>query len=247
MLAPRVKLHSTPAAAVAVGVASLRLRPGDLFVDVGCGDGRVLVAAAAAAAAAGGGVECVGLEIDAARGAEAAAAVAAAGFDRGAARVVVGNALESLPQLEAATAVWLFLVPHGLRAVTPSLARGPPKRVATYLYPIPGVAYKSVEWVLVRARARACLPACWCGGLHSSLRPPQTKAAIADCKCPVYYYEFPAPVVEPSVAAASVRRPAPVLSTDPAPAGSAAAGGDELRAAMGLYVLACAGGCGERD
>jgi SAM-dependent methyltransferase len=159
MLAPRVKLHSTPLAAVRAGVAALALRPGDAFVDVGCGDGRVLVAAGAA------GCECVGLEIDAARAAGAAAAAVEAGLSPAAVRVVVGNALEHLDLVERATAVWLFLVPHGLRAVAPSLSRGPPKRVATYLYPIPGVEYRRVEWVLVCV----CRAVCACGNIQPIL------------------------------------------------------------------------------
>ncbi len=52
---------------------------------------------------------------------------------------------------------------------------------------------------------------------------PQTKESIVDCKCPVYYYEFPLPVSGPAAAVAC----------------SVNLAADELRAAMELYVLAC--------
>ena len=133
MLAPRDTLWSTPGEGVAVACDLLRLTSADTVYDVGCGDGRFLVEAAKR------GATCVGVEIDAARAAEARAAVEAAGVSDGAA-VVVGNGLEV--DLSGATAVFLYLIPRGLRLIAPRLleiARSRPLRVVSYMAPLPGV------------------------------------------------------------------------------------------------------------
>ena len=133
MLAPRDTLWSTPGEGVAVACDLLRLTSADTVYDVGCGDGRFLVEAAKR------GATCVGVEIDAARAAEARAAVEAAGVSDGAA-VVVGNGLEV--DLSGATAVFLYLIPRGLRLIAPRLlevARARPLRVVSYMAPLPGV------------------------------------------------------------------------------------------------------------
>ena len=80
-----------------------KVEPGDHLFDLGCGDGRILVAAARR------GARCTGIERDPARIAEAAAAIAAAGVgDR------VSLREEDLfgTRLAGATVVSLYLLPH---------------------------------------------------------------------------------------------------------------------------------------
>ena len=74
MLAPRKKLWSSPDVAVEAAITLLAPKPEDVIYDVGCGDGRFLVACALRA-----GCRCVGLEIDEARAQEARTRAAEAG------------------------------------------------------------------------------------------------------------------------------------------------------------------------
>jgi len=75
MLAPRKKLWSSPDVAVEAAITLLAPKPEDVVYDVGCGDGRFLVACALRA-----GCRCIGLEIDEARAQEARIRAAEAGI-----------------------------------------------------------------------------------------------------------------------------------------------------------------------
>ena len=183
MLAPRQKLWSTPREGVAKACDLLALGPNDRVFDVGCGDGRFLIEAAKRGAAG------VGFEIDANRAEEARSAAAAAGVgDLVDVRTV--NALEC--DFVGATAVFLYLVPRGLRIIAPRLldaARKKPLRVVTYMAPLPGVG---------KPAARATV----------------TPAHQPSAAWPLYYYELdaasapppPAPV-PPAPAPDAVSRP----------------------------------------
>lgn len=59
MLAPRKKLHSTPIDCVNEALNLLELGESDTLCDVGCGDGRVVVAAATARRC-----RCIGIDIN---------------------------------------------------------------------------------------------------------------------------------------------------------------------------------------
>jgi 2-polyprenyl-3-methyl-5-hydroxy-6-metoxy-1,4-benzoquinol methylase len=77
--------------------------PGDHLIDLGCGDGRIVIAAARRGATA------LGVDIDAERIAEAEAAARAAGVEQ-----LVGFRCEDLfaTRIEAASVVTLYLIPH---------------------------------------------------------------------------------------------------------------------------------------
>lgn len=104
------------------------LRPGERLLDLGCGDGRVLLRAAEAF-----GAEVSGVELDPGLAATARQRLAAAGVD--------GTVLEADFELVpiVADVVFAFLSPATLQRLRPRLAGLPPHvRVVTTGYPVPG-------------------------------------------------------------------------------------------------------------
>ena len=164
MLAPRKVLHSTPGYVLKAAFEIAELRPTDLLIDVGCGDGRALVAAAVQI-----GCHGIGWEINPQRSAEAIAAVQSAGMEE---RIAIhtGNVLSdadsklwelfgSVLRGEATVSrrtsgrmvdcaglvVLLYLTEYGVRKLLPvfmdaAACRDPclgPIRVVSYVYPFP--------------------------------------------------------------------------------------------------------------
>ena len=103
--------------------------PGDHLIDLGCGDGRIVIAAARRGATA------LGVDIDAARIAEAEAAARAAGVEQ-----LVGFRCEDLfaTRLEAASVVTLYLIPHihGLLGARLKTELAPGSRVLSHAFAI---------------------------------------------------------------------------------------------------------------
>ena len=185
MLAPRHKLWSTPGEGVALACDMLELTSADTVYDVGCGDGRFLVEAARR------GATCIGVEIDEARAGEARARVAEAGLGD-LARVVVGNGLEV--DLGAATCVFLYLVPRGLRLLAPRIleaARRRPLRVVSYMAPVPGVGPPSRKATVTPAHQPSAAWPLYCYRLGASEEASSDEPPVAPAP-PVV--EAPAPV-----------------------------------------------------
>ena len=173
---------------IATALRLLQLRPADVLYDLGCGDARLLLAAADPAAAPAGcaaAARCVGVEYDGAVYARALARVAAyeSSEERGGccpgsvgARVEVrhGNALTT--DVGEATALFVYLVPEGMKAVKPKLleamARG--ARVVTYIFSLPGLVpdtvelYKGTKIYLYTAAANAAAAAAAAAAAGSS-------------------------------------------------------------------------------
>jgi SAM-dependent methyltransferase len=104
------------------------LRPGERLLDLGCGDGRVLLRAAEAY-----GAEVKGVELDPGLAATARQQLAAAGVEG----TVLEADFESV-SIEA-DVVFAFLSPATLQRLRPRLAALPSRaRVVTTGYPIPG-------------------------------------------------------------------------------------------------------------
>lgn len=105
--------------------------PGDLFMDLGCGDGRLCIAAARR------GARALGIDIDAERIAEADAATRDAGVE-----ALVSFRREDLfrTRLEEASIVSLYLVPHVHALLGPRLRTelAPGSRVIAHAWPIAG-------------------------------------------------------------------------------------------------------------
>lgn len=120
MLAPRDRLWAAPDVVCEGALDLLRAAPGDVVIDLGCGDGPLLFAAARR------GVRSLGVEIHAERAAALQHTVAARGL-QDAICVVTGNALEldvaSFSREALPTCCYLYLIARGLRLVLPLLRR----------------------------------------------------------------------------------------------------------------------------
>lgn len=104
------------------------LRPGETLIDLGCGDGRVLLRAAEDY-----GARVTGVEVDPALAAIARDVLAAAGVDG----AVLEADFESVPI--DADVVFAFLSPATLQRLRPRMASLPAtSRVVTTGYPVPG-------------------------------------------------------------------------------------------------------------
>lgn len=133
-LAPRV---GSPEHAVDKMLAMANLKPGETLYDLGCGDGRILIAAAERYKARG-----VGIEISEGLARTAAEKVKKAGL-QGEIKVVHGDFMQT--DLSAANVVTLYLATTANDMLRPNLERylRPSTRVVSYDYPIPG--WKPVE------------------------------------------------------------------------------------------------------
>lgn len=103
--------------------------PGDVLIDLGCGDGRIVVAAAKR------GARAIGVDIDAARIGEAQAAAQEAGVDG-----LTEFRCEDLfaTRLDEASIVSLYLAGHVNRMLAPRLKTEPKPgaRIIGYCFPM---------------------------------------------------------------------------------------------------------------
>jgi SAM-dependent methyltransferase len=128
-LAPYV---TSPEHAVDKMLAMANLKSGETLYDLGCGDGRILIAAAEKYK-----VKAVGIEISEHLARTAAEKVKKAGLQNQV-KVVHGNILHS--DLSGADVVTLYLATTANESLRPNLERylRPNTRVVSYDYPIPG-------------------------------------------------------------------------------------------------------------
>ena len=133
-LAPYV---TSPEHAVDKMLAMANLKPGETLYDLGCGDGRILIAAAERYK-----VKAVGIEISDHLAKAAAEKVKKAGL-QDQVKVVHGNVLHT--DLSGADVVTLYLATTANESLRPNLERylHPNTRVVSYDYPIPG--WKPIE------------------------------------------------------------------------------------------------------
>ena len=121
--------------AIATALDLAEVASDDVVYDIGCGDGRTLVAAAARAA------RCVGIEYDPVFSARAEAKAAAAGLsDR--ITIITGDALV-VTDLSEATVVFVYLVPDGLRKMLPLLTEALDRgvRIVSNIFSLPDIEY----------------------------------------------------------------------------------------------------------
>lgn len=128
-LAPYV---GSPQHAVARMLEMANLKPGETLYDLGCGDGRILIAAAERYK-----IKAVGVEISERLAKEAANKVRKQGLQNSI-RIIHGNLLET--DLSRADVVTLYLNNSANESLRPNLERylRPHTRVVSYDYPIPG-------------------------------------------------------------------------------------------------------------
>ena len=121
----------TPDAAMYSMLRSLELTRDDVLYDLGCGDGRILIAAAREY-----GCKGVGIEVDPQTADLARRRVREAGFENKI-RIVTGDVRGF--KYSGATAVVAYLYPGLLSEVAPKLEG---LRVATYAHEVPGLAMR---------------------------------------------------------------------------------------------------------
>ena len=133
-LAPYV---AAPERAVDKMLALANLRPGETLYDLGCGDGRILIAAAERYSA-----KAVGIEIGEGLAEKASENVRKHGLENQV-KVIHGDFMST--DLSSANVVTLYLAPIANDTLRPNLERylRPHARVVSYDYPIPG--WKAIE------------------------------------------------------------------------------------------------------
>ena len=113
--APDVGFVPTPMAAVERMVAMAELKPGETVYDLGCGDGRIVVAAARRH-----GVKAIGVDINPERVQESLAKVREAGLGN---RVSIRQADVFTLDLSDADVVFLYLTPRLNERLMPQLRK----------------------------------------------------------------------------------------------------------------------------
>ena len=121
-------------AAIDAAIRFIQLKPGEIAVDIGCGDGRVLLAIAASCP----GAQAFGVEYNEELAARAHARIDNAGILN--AKVLCGDATLSENQPAYANAVFVYLTPTGLAAILPYLESVvlPGGRVVSNAFRVPG-------------------------------------------------------------------------------------------------------------
>ena len=140
MLAPRKTLWSTPVEAVKAIQEVVKLSDSDIVVDVGCGDGQVLIHWATLISPSDAAPAFVGIDVDAERIHRCRSRwndEVAKGRIRADIRCEfhAANALEQVDLWKRATTVFVYLIPRGLRLLRPLL----PSKITliSYLNPMP--------------------------------------------------------------------------------------------------------------
>lgn len=134
-----------------VALGLLSLNEGDVLFDLGCGDARLLIAAAKQTT----GLHCIGMEINPVYAKRASESLSLAPLDiRTRVEIREGDVLRlinnddtdgTLSLLNDATAVFVYLLPKGLKAIQPILQaiaqkrdqEGRAFRVVSYMFSIP--------------------------------------------------------------------------------------------------------------
>ena len=127
---PQAPFVTTPRDVVERMLALAEVRPSDVVYDLGCGDGRIVIAAAKAY-----GVRAVGVDLDAQRIADARANARAAGVEH----LVTFHVQDALQtDLSGATVVTLYLVASLNARLRPRLMSQlrPGARIVSHNFPI---------------------------------------------------------------------------------------------------------------
>ncbi len=126
ILRPDPRVESTPQVVVDAMLKELHLTPRDVLYDLGCGDGRILIAAVKQY-----GCMAVGIEIDP----EVADLARRRGKDAGCGRIRIVTGDARTFNLSKATAVTMYLFPDLVAELMPKIKTD---RVVSYSHGLPG-------------------------------------------------------------------------------------------------------------
>lgn len=117
----------------------------DILYDLGCGDGRFLIRAAQSVP----NLKCIGIEIDSKFSDRAFSNISENNISNRV-DIIQGDVAETMNEdhVAACTAVFVYLLPKGLKKIEPILNQIRCKengRVLSYLFQIPGWQYNSVH------------------------------------------------------------------------------------------------------
>jgi SAM-dependent methyltransferase len=107
----------TPSDTIGRMIDGMRLMRSDVLADLGCGDGRILIAAAKRI-----GCRCIGIEIDAEQCQRAREAVIAEGLES-LITIIEGDILDFVPERHGVTAITAYLFDDLLQQVSPLFRR----------------------------------------------------------------------------------------------------------------------------
>ncbi|EQC33817.1 hypothetical protein SDRG_08500 [Saprolegnia diclina VS20] len=130
-MATLAPFNPTGAGAIDVALRLLAPTKDDVVYDIGCGDGRLLVAIASQC-----GSRCIGIECDASLVQRAHALIHAHGVSD---RVTIRQEDATTSDFSDATLLFLYLVPKGIQAMLPMLeaAKASGVRICTNIFSIP--------------------------------------------------------------------------------------------------------------
>jgi precorrin-6B methylase 2 len=139
-LAPFNPTHTE---ALSIVIDLLNLSSSDIFVDIGCGDARLLIEASKQR-----GTQGIGVEYDPSLCDRARANITTANITN----VTIIQADATTVDLSSATALFIYLVPEGIRAVRPvliqALERG--ASIVSYIFAIPDLIPTEVSRIIYR-------------------------------------------------------------------------------------------------
>jgi SAM-dependent methyltransferase len=129
-----LKFAPSPTEVIETALAIARPRRGEIFYDIGCGDGRVLIHAATKY-----NVGALGIELDPQIAELARERVNAANCGRSV-TVVIGDAVKY--SLDKADIIYLYQTPQVIAKLKPMRARC----VVSYMHDVPQLDMQRVEW-----------------------------------------------------------------------------------------------------
>lgn len=121
----------TPDAVIDQMLDGLRLKPSDTLADLGCGDGRILIAAVRKS-----GCRAVGVEIDPVKADEARKRIEESGLNHRI-RIITGDAVSFDPEKYGVTVATAYLYPEVLEKLKPVFSKV--GRFASPYHEIPGI------------------------------------------------------------------------------------------------------------
>ena len=162
MLAPRKTLWSTPAEVIQFVIDNVPLTEEDTVIDIGSGDGRVLLEWAKAYGSSIKRPSFLGIDIEEERISSSAKIVdnlIETGDLREPAPIEFkcANVLDCEDDIKRGTVFFLYLIPRGLKQVVPLITKTG-SRIVTYMSPLPGIPVQTKKLITVKNQSNTAWP-----------------------------------------------------------------------------------------